>query len=176
MPEFGYGCAVFMQSDIVDFQRQGWQPNEIMAGLAAVLPKNIWLYVSQIPNLAKLGTKFVLQGGTQHNLAAVKSQVDFIESRFIGTGLKPPTSRCTSTAARAEPSAAAWKPSASGPSRTCKTEFHRLREGAGKIQYRTTRGEEHSLLLLQEQVPTDVHRRQDRDTPEHEHAGTRIST
>ena len=87
MPEFGYGCAVFMQSDIVDFQRQGWQPNEIMAGLAAVLPKNIWLYVSQIPNLAKLGTRFVLQGGTQHNLAAVKSQVDFISSRFAGTGL-----------------------------------------------------------------------------------------
>jgi activator of 2-hydroxyglutaryl-CoA dehydratase/predicted nucleotide-binding protein (sugar kinase/HSP70/actin superfamily) len=89
MPEFGYGCAVFMQSDIVDFQRQGWQPNEIMAGLAAVLPKNIWLYVSQIPNIAKLGTKFVLQGGTQHNLAAVKAQVDFIESRFVGTGLDP---------------------------------------------------------------------------------------
>ncbi|MEK7794616.1 MAG: BadF/BadG/BcrA/BcrD ATPase family protein, partial [Candidatus Hydrogenedentota bacterium] len=56
MPEFGYGCAVFMQTDIVDFQRQGWQPHEIMAGLAAVLPKNIWLYVSQIPNLAKLGS------------------------------------------------------------------------------------------------------------------------
>ncbi|MFQ5491514.1 MAG: BadF/BadG/BcrA/BcrD ATPase family protein [Phycisphaerae bacterium] len=89
MPEFGYGCAVFMQSDIVDFQRQGWQPGEIMAGLAAVLPKNIWLYVSQIPNIAKLGTRFVLQGGTQHNLAAVKSQVDFIESRFVGTGLTP---------------------------------------------------------------------------------------
>ncbi|MCG3136820.1 MAG: hypothetical protein HJJLKODD_00656 [Phycisphaerae bacterium] len=89
MPEFGYGCAVFMQSDIVDFQRQGWQPNEIMAGLAAVLPKNIWLYVSQIPNLAKLGTKFLLQGGTQHNLAAVKSQVDFIESRFVGSGVTP---------------------------------------------------------------------------------------
>ncbi len=86
MPEFGYGCAVFMQSDIVDFQRQGWKPAEIMAGLAAVLPKNIWLYVSQIPNLAKLGRRFVLQGGTQHNLAAVKSQVDFIESRFAGTG------------------------------------------------------------------------------------------
>jgi activator of 2-hydroxyglutaryl-CoA dehydratase/predicted nucleotide-binding protein (sugar kinase/HSP70/actin superfamily) len=84
MPTFGYGCAVFMQSDIVDFQRQGWQPQEIMAGLAAVLPKNIWLYVSQIPNLASLGTNFVLQGGTQHNLAAVKAQVDFIESRFAG--------------------------------------------------------------------------------------------
>ena len=89
MPAFGYGCAVFMQSDIVDFQRQGWKPEEIMAGLAAVLPKNIWLYVSQIPNLAKLGTRFVLQGGTQHNLAAVKSQVDFIESRFKGNDVKP---------------------------------------------------------------------------------------
>src|SRR5262249_31260045 len=89
MPEFGYGCAVFMQSDIVDFQRQGWAPEEIMAGLANVLPKNIWLYVSQIPNLVKLGTKFVLQGGTQHNMAAVKAQVDFIESRFKGASVKP---------------------------------------------------------------------------------------
>jgi predicted nucleotide-binding protein (sugar kinase/HSP70/actin superfamily) len=89
MPSFGYGCAVFMQSDIVDFQRQGWKPEEIMAGLAAVLPKNIWLYVSQIPNLSALGTNFVLQGGTQNNLAAVKAQVDFIESRFKGKGIKP---------------------------------------------------------------------------------------
>jgi predicted CoA-substrate-specific enzyme activase len=89
MPTFGYGCAVFMQSDIVDFQRQGWKPEEIMAGLAAVLPKNIWLYVSQIPNIAALGTNFVLQGGTQHNLAAVKAQVDFIESRFKGKPQQP---------------------------------------------------------------------------------------
>src|SRR5580693_392446 len=89
MPLFGYGCAVFMQSDIVDFQRQGWKPEEILAGLANVLPKNIWLYVSQIPNLASLGRTFVLQGGTQHNLAAVKSQVDFIESRFRDKGVKP---------------------------------------------------------------------------------------
>ncbi len=89
MPMFGYGCAVFMQSDIVDFQRQGWKPEEILAGLANVLPKNIWLYVSQIPNLASLGTTFVLQGGTQHNLAAVKAQVDFIESRFRDKGIKP---------------------------------------------------------------------------------------
>lgn len=88
-PSFGYGCAVFMQSDIVDFQRQGWKPEEIMAGLANVLPKNIWLYVSQIPNLTKLGENFVLQGGTQHNLAAVKTQVDFITDRFKGSGIEP---------------------------------------------------------------------------------------
>jgi activator of 2-hydroxyglutaryl-CoA dehydratase len=88
-PSFGYGCAVFMQSDIVDFQRQGWKPEEIMAGLCNVLPKNIWLYVSQIPNLSAIGTRFLLQGGTQYNLAAVKTQVDFIESRFKGKDTRP---------------------------------------------------------------------------------------
>ncbi|MHB1192150.1 MAG: BadF/BadG/BcrA/BcrD ATPase family protein [Longimicrobiales bacterium] len=89
MPSFGYGCAVFMQSDIVDFQRQGWAPSEIMAALCDVLPKNIWLYVAQMPNLTRLGRRFVLQGGTQHNLAAVKAQVDFIESRFHGAADRP---------------------------------------------------------------------------------------
>src|SRR5262245_51591343 len=89
MPMFGYGCAVFMQSDIVNFQRQGWAPEEILAGLAAVLPKNIFLYVASIPNLAKLGSKFVLQGGTQHNLAAVKAEVDFIRSNFRGAEVQP---------------------------------------------------------------------------------------
>ncbi|HEY0873836.1 MAG TPA: BadF/BadG/BcrA/BcrD ATPase family protein [Vicinamibacterales bacterium] len=89
MPVFGYGCAVFMQSDIVNFQRQGWAPEEILAGLAAVLPKNIFLYVASIPNVAKLGTRFVLQGGTQHNLAAVKAEVDFIRSNFRGAEVEP---------------------------------------------------------------------------------------
>ncbi len=89
MPVFGYGCAVFMQSDIVNFQRQGWKGEEILAGLAAVLPKNIFLYVAAIPNLAKLGSRFILQGGTQKNLAAVKSEVDFIRSHFHGVDHGP---------------------------------------------------------------------------------------
>lgn len=139
MPSFGYGCAVFMQSDIVDFQRQGWAPNEIMAGLCDVLPKNIWLYVSQIPNLAKLGTSFVLQGGTQHNLAAVKTQVDFIRSRFVGTGV--------------EPEIIVHKFCGEAGAIGCAVEAHRLfvendlrtrfigLERIQQIQYRTTRGE-----------------------------------
>src|SRR6185436_1601805 len=64
-------------------------PEEILAGLAAVLPKNIFLYVASIPNLAKLGSRFILQGGTQHNLAAVKAEVDFIRSNFRGAGIEP---------------------------------------------------------------------------------------
>src|SRR6202041_53537 len=89
MPVFGYGCAVFMQSDIVNFQRQGWRAEEILAGLAAVLPKNVFLYVASIPNLAALGTRFVLQGGTQNNMAVVKAEVDFIHNSFRAAGKKP---------------------------------------------------------------------------------------
>lgn len=89
MPVFGYGCAVFLQSDIVNFQRQGWQAPEILAGLAAVLPQNVFLYVAAVANLAKLGTRFVLQGGTQNNLAVVKAEVDFIRSHFHAAGAAP---------------------------------------------------------------------------------------
>ncbi|MCK6693762.1 MAG: acyl-CoA dehydratase activase-related protein, partial [Thermoanaerobaculia bacterium] len=38
---------------------------------------------------AKLGTHFILQGGTQKNLAVVKAEVDFIESRFVGKDVQP---------------------------------------------------------------------------------------
>ena len=89
MPTFGYGCAVFLQSDIVNAQRQGWQRDEILAGLAAVLPKNIFYYVAAVANPARLGTRFVLQGGTQNNLAVVKAEVDFIRAAFTGTGIEP---------------------------------------------------------------------------------------
>ena len=89
MPVFGYGCAVFLQSDIVNFQRQGWRAEEILAGLAAVLPKNIFLYVANVPNMAKLGTRFILQGGTQKNLAVVKAETDFICANFRDSGCKP---------------------------------------------------------------------------------------
>src|SRR6478735_2762204 len=80
-PKFSYGCAVFLDSDRVNFQKEGYQKEELLAGLAQVLPKNVWQYVVQIPRLASLGTKFVLQGGTQYNLAAVKAQVDYIKQR-----------------------------------------------------------------------------------------------
>ncbi len=88
LPVFGYGCAVFMETDIVNFQQLGWEKREIMAGLAKVLPKNIWLYVVAEPNLNKFGTNFILQGGTQHNLAAVKSQYDFIKSKVPNCTIK----------------------------------------------------------------------------------------
>lgn len=86
-PQFSYGCAVFLQSDIVNFQRQGWKPEEILAGLATVLPKNVFLYVAGVSNVATLGRHFVLQGGTQRNLAVVKAEVDFIRTHYHAEGV-----------------------------------------------------------------------------------------
>ncbi|HEY2515555.1 MAG TPA: BadF/BadG/BcrA/BcrD ATPase family protein [Polyangiaceae bacterium] len=83
-PKFSYGCAVFLDTDRVNFQKEGFSKEEMLAGLAQVLPKNVWQYVVQIPRMAALGKKFVLQGGTQYNLAAVKAQVDYIKERVPG--------------------------------------------------------------------------------------------
>lgn len=81
MPVLMMGCGVFLQSDIVNQQRKGWSADEIMAGLAGVLPLNVWIYAGQFQNLRAAGRKFVLQGGTHRNLAVVKAQVDFIRSK-----------------------------------------------------------------------------------------------
>jgi len=83
-PLFSAGCGVFAEAELVTFQRQGWNPEGLLAGLARVLPKNIWQYVVQAPRLHEYGRRFVLQGGTQLNLAAVKAQVDYISSRVAG--------------------------------------------------------------------------------------------
>lgn len=80
-PRFSYGCAVFLDTDRVNFQKEGFSKEELFAGLARVLPKNVWQYVVQIPRMSELGSKFVLQGGTQYNQAAVKAQVDYIKER-----------------------------------------------------------------------------------------------
>lgn len=83
-PKFSYGCAVFLDSDRVNFQKEGYSKSELFAGLAKVLPKNVWQYVVQIPRMSELGVKFVLQGGTQYNQAALKAQVDYIKERVPG--------------------------------------------------------------------------------------------
>ncbi|MGA2860112.1 MAG: BadF/BadG/BcrA/BcrD ATPase family protein [Candidatus Sulfotelmatobacter sp.] len=138
MPVFGYGCAVFMQSDIVNFQRQGWRAEEILAGLAVVLPKNVFLYVASIPNLAALGSRFVLQGGTQNNLAVVKAEVDFIRNSFRATGRQPEIivhEHCGESGAigAAQESLRLWR-------NGLQTTFIGL-DAVRKIEYRTTRNE-----------------------------------
>ncbi len=80
-PMFNYGCAVFLDTDRVNFQKEGYTKEELFAGISKVLPKNVWQYVVQAPNLAAFGDHFVLQGGTQYNQAALKAQVDYIKDK-----------------------------------------------------------------------------------------------
>ena len=82
MPKLAMGCGVFLQSDIVNQQRKGWHADEILAGLCGILPLNVWVYAGGLNNLAAVGKKFILQGGTHKNLAVVKAQVDFIRSKI----------------------------------------------------------------------------------------------
>ena len=156
MPSFGYGCAVFMQSDIVNFQRQGWRSEEILAGLADVLPKNVFLYVASIPNLAALGTRFVLQGGTQNNLAVVKAEVDFITSSFRANGKEPEIivhEHCGESGAigAAQEALRLW-------TNGKQTTFIGL-EAVAQHPLSHHPQRRHALLLLQEQLPAHLHRR-----------------
>jgi predicted CoA-substrate-specific enzyme activase len=171
MPSFGYGCAVFMQSDIVNFQRQGWRSEEILAGLADVLPKNVFLYVASIPNLAALGTRFVLQGGTQNNLAVVKAEVDFIKSSFRANGKEPEIivhAHCGESGAigAAQEALRLWRNGR-------KTTFIGL-EAVANIRYRTTRNEDTRCYFcknncLRTFIDVDVSGDQ---TPENNHVHT----
>jgi len=82
IPRLTMGCGVFLQSDIINQQRKGWHGDEILAGLCAILPLNVWIYAGGLVNLKQVGRKFILQGGTHRNLAVVKAQVDFIRSKI----------------------------------------------------------------------------------------------
>jgi predicted CoA-substrate-specific enzyme activase len=169
MPSFGYGCAVFMQSDIVNFQRQGWRSEEILAGLADVLPKNVFLYVASIPNLAALGSRFILQGGTQNNLAVVKAEVDFIKSSFRANGKEPEIivhEHCGESGAigAAQEALRLWRNGR-------KTTFVGL-EAVANISYRTTRNEDTRCYFcknncLRTFIDVDVTSQQ---APKHGHA------
>src|SRR6202522_1931059 len=171
MPSFGYGCAVFMQSDIVNFQRQGWRSEEILAGLADVLPKNVFLYVASIPNLASLGSRFVLQGGTQNNMAVVKAEVDFIKSSFRANGKEPEIivhEHCGESGAigAAQEALRLW-------ARGRETTFIGL-EAVANIRYRTTRSEDTRCYFcknncLRTFIDVDVTAAQDSQDHNHSH-------
>jgi predicted CoA-substrate-specific enzyme activase len=172
MPQFGYGCAVFMQSDIVNFQRQGWRSEEILAGLADVLPKNVFLYVASIPNLASLGSRFVLQGGTQNNLAVVKAEVDFIKSSFRAKGKEPEIivhEHCGESGAigAAQEALRLWN-------NGMRTTFIGL-EAVRNIRYRTTRNEDTRCYFcknncLRTFIDVDVTAAESHDHHNHDHS------
>ena len=89
--------------------------------------------------MASLGSRFVLQGGTQNNMAVVKAEVDFIKSSFRANGKEPEIivhEHCGESGAigAAQEALRLWK---NGK----QTTFIGL-EAVANIRYRTTRNED----------------------------------
>lgn len=53
-----------MNSSIITEQRNGKNPEDIMAGLCRSIIQNVFTKVIRVSNLDSLGTKIVVQGGT----------------------------------------------------------------------------------------------------------------
>ena len=67
----GSRCTVFMNSSIVSEQKNGRTPADIMAGLCRSIIANVFTKVVRVPNLASLGNRIVVQGGTFRNDAVL---------------------------------------------------------------------------------------------------------
>jgi hypothetical protein len=150
---------VFLDADRVNFQKEGFQRAEMLAGLAQVLPKNVWQYVVQVPRLAEFGRVFVLQGGTQRNLAAVKAQVDYIRPRVPDAKIvvHPHCGEAGAIGAAMETLRVVRRTGALST-------VHRLRAGDSPRVHRQKR-REHDLPLLPERLLPHVHRHQDARRP-----------
>ena len=155
MPIFGYGCAVFMQSDIVNFQRQGWRGEEILAGLANVSAEK------HLP-LRRRDSEPGQAGLALHSAGRHAEEPGGGE---VGGGFHPlalPRRRARTGSHRARALRRVgrdrrWR--RGDPSVQERSPHHFHRSGCGaehRLPHHAQR--RHALLLLQEQLPAHVHR------------------
>ncbi len=81
--KLGSRCTVFMNSTIINEQRCGKGPNDIMAGLCRSIIENVFTKVVRIANTAQLGEHIVVQGGTFRNRAVLRALEE-----YLGTEVK----------------------------------------------------------------------------------------
>ena len=62
-----------MNSTIINEQRNGKQPDDLMAGLCRSIIENVFTKVVRIANVAELGDRVVVQGGTFRNFAVLRA-------------------------------------------------------------------------------------------------------
>ena len=74
----GSRCTVFMNSTIINEQRNGKQTDDIMAGLCRSIIENVFTKVVRISNPAELGDHIVVQGGTFRNLAVLRALEEYL--------------------------------------------------------------------------------------------------
>ena len=81
--KLGSRCTVFMNSSIITEQRNGKQPNDIMAGLCRSIIENVFTKVIRVPNIDSLGNKIVVQGGTFRNDAVLRAMEQYVGKEVI---------------------------------------------------------------------------------------------
>ena len=74
----GSRCTVFMNSSIITQQRDGRQPEDIMAGLCRSIIENVFTKVIRLSNLDSLGDRIVVQGGTFENDAVLRAMEEYL--------------------------------------------------------------------------------------------------
>lgn len=76
--KLGSRCTVFMNSTIINEQREGKQPADIMAGLCRSIIENVFTKVVRINNRDALGKRIVVQGGTFRNMAVLRAMEEYV--------------------------------------------------------------------------------------------------
>ena len=76
--ELGSRCTVFMNSTIINEQRNGKQPDDLMAGLCRSIIENVFTKVVRIANVSELGDTVVVQGGTFRNFAVLRVLEEYL--------------------------------------------------------------------------------------------------
>lgn len=74
----GSRCTVFMTSTIINEQRNGKQPDDIMAGLCRSIIENVFTKVVRINDKGQLGDNIVVQGGTFKNRAVLRALEEYL--------------------------------------------------------------------------------------------------
>ena len=74
----GSRCTVFMNSTIINEQRNGKQADDIMAGLCRSIIENVFTKVVRISNVSELGDRIVVQGGTFRNFAVLRALEEYL--------------------------------------------------------------------------------------------------
>ena len=79
----GSRCTVFMNSTIINEQRNGRQADDIMAGLCRSIIENVFTKVIRVANVSELGDRVVVQGGTFRNSAVLRALEEYLGHEVI---------------------------------------------------------------------------------------------
>ncbi len=81
--KLGSRCTVFMNSTIINEQRNGSQADDIMAGLCRSVVENVFTKVIRISDVSELGGRVVVQGGTFRNRAVLRALEEYLGQEVI---------------------------------------------------------------------------------------------